>query len=355
VGILPPEFSFLQNDVDLFTPAAFTPPDKADNRRHSNNWQMLGRIADGATIEQVREQVAAVNRNNEDRFPQFKQILKDANFSTVTVRLQDDLVRDIKGSLYLLWGGVLFVLLIGCVNLANLMIVRSASRSREMATRYAIGGELGRLARQLLTETTVLALAGGAAGILFAVWATRSVAALNLDQLPRGYEIQLDPTGLAFGLALTIGVGLILGVAPALRLRFLNLNAELREESRGGTSGRRAQQVRRVLAVTQVAIALVLLIGAGLLLASFRAVSNLDFGFVPDNVMTATVNLPGTSYGDAAARGAFASRAMERLRAIPGVATARRRLFRCDADSDSVRPCVLGRRHRRCAPGGHRR
>lgn len=319
IGVLPVEFSFLQNDIDLFTPAAFTPDDKTDNRRHNNNWQMVGRLADGATVAVVQEQVDAVNRLTDERVPQFKQILKDADFHTVTVRLQDDLVRDIKSALYLLWGGVLFVLVIGCVNLANLMIVRSASRSREMATRHAIGGELGRLARQLLTETTVLSIAGGAAGVLLAWWATRSVAALNLDQLPRGYEIQLDLFGVAFGLALTVGVGLVLGVAPAFRLRSMNLNAELREESRSGTTGRRAQQVRRVLAMTQVAIALVLLIGAGLLLASFRAVLRLDFGFNPANVVTATVNLSGTSYATGPARAAFAARALERLRAIPGV------------------------------------
>ena len=217
---------------------------------------MVGRMTDGATVDLVQQQVDAVNRQNDERFPETKQILADAHFHTVVVKLQDDLVRDIKSSLYLLWGGVIFVLVIGCVNLANLMIVRSASRSREMATRHALGGEMGRLARQLLTETTVLALVGGVAGVLLAWWATRSVASLNLDQLPRGYEIHLDPMGLAFAFALTVGVGLVLGVAPALRLRHMNLNLELREEGRGGTSGRRAQQARRVLAMIQVAIAL---------------------------------------------------------------------------------------------------
>jgi predicted permease len=320
VGVLPPQFSFLQNDVDLFTPTAFGPDDFADSQRHSNNWQMIGRMTDEASIPVVQAQVDAVNRRNDDRFPEFKQLLADAKFRTVTVGLQDDLVRDIKGSLYLLWGGVLFVLVIGCVNLANLMIVRSASRSREMATRHALGGEMGRLARQLLTETTVLAVAGGAAGVFVAWWGTRSIASLNLDQLPRGYEIALDPVGLAFASALTLGVGLVLGVAPALRLRSMNLNLELREEGRGGTSGRRAQRVRRILAMAQVGIALVLLIGAGLLLASFRAVTNLDFGFNPANVMTATVNLPG-SYA-APARATFVATALERLRAIPGVVAA---------------------------------
>jgi len=322
VGVLPREFSFLQNDVDVFLPAAFRPEDKGDDRRHNNNWQMIGHLADGANIDLVRQQVDAVNRANDERLPHFKQILKDAQYRVVTVSLHDDLVREIKGSLYLLWGGVLFVLVIGCVNLANLTIVRSASRTREMATRHAIGGDLGRLARQLLTETTVLSLTGGLAGVLLAVWATRSVAALNLDQLPRGYEIQLDWVGLAFALALTVGVGLILGVAPAYRLRYMNLNRELREESRGGTSGRWAQQVRRTLAMAQVAIALVLLIGAGLLLASFSAVINTDFGFRQENVVTANVNLPGANYAQPAQRGAFVTRALEQLRAIPGVTAA---------------------------------
>jgi predicted permease len=322
VGVLPPEFSFLQNDVDAFTPAAFAPEEKGDDRRHSNNWQMVGRMADGATVARVQEQVDAVNRRNDERLPEFRQILKDANFRTVTVRLQDDLVRDIRSALYLLWGGVLFVLVIGCVNLANLTMVRSAGRAREMATRHAIGGELGRLGRQLLTETTVLSIAGGAAGVLLAWWGTRSVAALNLDQLPRGYEIALDTAGLAFASVLTIGVGLVLGVAPALKLRSINLSTALREESRGGSSGRVAQQVRRMLAMAQVSIALVLLIGAGLLLASFLAVLRLDLGFTPDSVYTASVNLPGAAYADAPARVAFAARALERLRAIPGVTRA---------------------------------
>jgi predicted permease len=322
VGVLPADFSFLQNDIDLFTPAAFAPAEKADNRRHSNNWQMIARLADGAGVPLVQEQVNALNVRNDERIPEFRQILKDAGFHTTVVPLRDDVVRDVKSVLYLLWGGVLFVLVLGCVNLANLTMVRSASRAREMATRHAIGGELGRLARQLLTETTVLAVVGGAAGTFFAWWATRSVAAINLDQLPRGYEIQLDLVSLGFALALTVIVGLVLGLAPAIRLRSMNLNAALREESRGGSSGPLARRVRRVLAVAQVAIALVLLVGAGLLFASFRAVLNLDFGFVPEPVYTATVNLPGSQYSDAAARSAFSVRALEQLRAIPGVKAA---------------------------------
>jgi predicted permease len=322
VGVMPHGFSFLQNDIDLFVPAAFTPAAKADDQRHSNNWQMIGRLAPGATLGRVHQQVDALNAHNDERFPEFRQILKDANFHTVAVMLQDDVVRDVKKVLYLLWGGVLFVLLIGGANIANLVMVRASGRTREMATRHAIGGDLARLARQLFTETMLLAMAGGALGLFLGWWATKSVAALNLDQLPRGYEISLDWINIGGMIALTLAVGAVIGIAPVLRLWRMNLNLELREESRGGTSSRRANLVRATLAMAQVAIALVLLIGAGLLLASFRAVLHLDYGFQPDRVATATVSLPAASYKDGPALIAFEQRSLAAMRALPGVEAA---------------------------------
>jgi predicted permease len=322
VGVMPPTFSFLQNDTDVYVPASFTPEAKSDDQRHSNNWQMLGHLKPGAAIDLVREQVDAVNANNDVRFPQFSKILKDARFHTVAVMLQDDVVRDVKKSLYLLWGGVLFVLVIGCVNIANLVIVRSSGRTREMATRHAIGGELSRLTRQLLTETTVLAVLGGGLGVLLGWWTLRSVSALNLDQLPRGYEIGLDWVGVGVMLALTVIVGALLGVAPAVKLRRMNLNVELREETRGGTAGRRANLARASLAVLQIALALFLLVGAGLLLASFRAVIRLDFGFQAENVMTASVNLPAAAYKEPPSLAAFAQRSLQAIRAVPEVEAA---------------------------------
>jgi predicted permease len=319
VGVMPKAFTFLENDIDIYVPAAFTPENKADNQRHSNNWQMIGHLKAGATIDLVAQQVDALNANNDTRFPEFHQILKDARFHTVAVFLHDDVVRDIKTVLYLLWGGVLFVLVIGCVNIANLVMVRASARQREMATRHAIGGDLGRLARQLLTETILLAAGGGALGLLIGWWAIRSVAATSLDQLPRGYEIALDPVTVAVIAGLTLVVGALLGVAPVLRLWRMNLNAELREETRGGTSSRRANLVRRVLATAQVAIALVLLAGAGLLLASFRSLMKVDTGFAPERVYTGAMNLPGTSYKTDADLVAFKTRALEAIRALPDV------------------------------------
>ena len=218
MGVLPQGFTFLQNDLDVFLPAAFQPQAKSDNARHNNNWQMVGRLKDGATLDQVRQQVDALNARNDERFPQFRQILKDAHFQTISVMLQDDVVRDVKTSLYLLWGGVSFVLLIGVANIANLIIVRSSGRRRELATRHAIGGDLGRLARQLVTETMVLSITGGAFGVLIGWWTLRSMATLNLTMLPRGYEIGLDWIAVAYIVAITLAVGICLGVAPALRV-----------------------------------------------------------------------------------------------------------------------------------------
>ena len=318
VGVLPRPFTFLQNDIDVFVPAGFTPDAKADSNRHSNNWQMIGRIRQDATLEQVRQQVDALNASNDERFPDFRKVLKDAGFRTVAVLLQDDVVRDVKASLYLLWGGVFFVLVIGCVNLANLVIVRAGGRAREMATRHAIGGELSRLARQVLTETTVLSFAGGALGMMLGWWSLRSLAALNLDQLPRGYEISLDATSVAAVAGLTFLVGIVLGLAPVARLRRMNLTVDLREESRGGTAGRRSSLIRNTMATAQVAIALVVLVGAGLLFASFRAVMHSDFGFQAENVGTVTLTLPGNIYNDPAKRVGFQQRALDALRAQPG-------------------------------------
>jgi len=322
VGVAPADFSFVWDDIDLFVPAAFTAEDKSFDRRHSNNWQMVGRIAPGSSLFEAQQQVDALNAANNERFPEFRQILEDAGFHSVVVSLQDDIVRDVRSVLYLLWGGVLFVLVIGCVNIANLVLVRSSVRARELATRHAIGAGLGRLTRQLLTETTLLALIGGGFGVLLGVWALEWVRSLNLSQLPRSREIGLDLAGAGMVFALSAAVGLVLGLAPALRLRRMNLNLQLREESRGGTSGRRAQLVRRALATAQVAVAFVLLIGAGLMFSSFRAVLGLDLGFEPDRVLTTRVTLPDSAYVLATDRVAFFQRAVDAVRVIPDVETA---------------------------------
>jgi hypothetical protein len=179
-GVLPRDFTFLWNDVEIFLPAVFSAREKSIDGRHSNNWNMVGRLAPQASVTQVQQQLDALNAANDERFPSFKPLLRDAGFFTAAVSLQDDLVRDLRAVLFLLWGGVLLVLLIGAVNIANLVMVRASARHRELATRHAIGATLTRLRTEVLTETVLLSLAGGMAGVVLGWWALSAVPLLGL-------------------------------------------------------------------------------------------------------------------------------------------------------------------------------
>ena len=321
VGVAPKEFKFLWNDVDTYLPASFSAQDKSDERRHSNNWQMIAMLKPGRTIAQAQEQVNAINLRNEQRFPEMTKLLHDAGFHTAIGQLQSEIIDDIKPVLFLLWDGVVFVLLIGCLNIANLVLVRASGRSREMATRHAIGADLGRLARQLLTETTMLSVAGGGIGLALGWWALRLVPTLGLDEMPRGHEIGLDPVSAVAIISAALVVGLLIGLVPVARLWKLNINNALREEGRSGTAGRSTNLLRRGLAIAQVTIAFVLLIGAGLLLASFRNVLKIDPGFTADGVVTGAINLPGTAYKDDQLA-PFVDRLLTSVRGLPGVQAA---------------------------------
>jgi predicted permease len=322
VGVLPPGFEYLWNDIDLWLPLPFTPEQRADNTRHSNNWAMIARLRPGATVEQAQREIDALNARNDERFPQFRNLSRDTGYSTSVALLQDEVVRDIRATLYLLWAGALFVLLVGGVNLVNLFLMRSASRWRELATRYAIGASLARVGRQVLTETTLLSVCGGGLGVAAGWWLLRSVTALDVDVLPRGHEIRLDWQAAGAMMTLAAAVGVITGLIPLVRLWRTNLHDVLRDAGRSGTIGIAAARLRRLLATTQVALAFILLIGAGLLLTSFRAVLAIDPGFQPVGVLTASLTLPAASYPDAARLNELTARLLERTRALPGVGAA---------------------------------
>jgi predicted permease len=320
IGVLPARFTFIWNDIDLWLPAAFTPEETSDDARHSNNWQMVGRLAPGATIGQAQEQLDAINARNDERFPALRQILKDAGFASFVAPLQDELVRDVKPTLYLLWGGVLLVLLLGCVNIANLVLVRSSRRARELATRQAIGAGVWRLRRQTLTEAVLLSMSGGLLGLALGSWALKAFSAtLSLDDLPRGFEIALGPVTAGVVLGLSLVVGVVLGLIPTAGTAGRDAARALRDDSRAGTASRATVAARRVMATAQIALAFVLLVGAGLLFASLREVLRVDPGFDPEGVMTAAVSLPATSYPDDASVVAFNDRLLEAVRALPGV------------------------------------
>jgi predicted permease len=322
VGVLPRGFSFLDPDVTVWTPIAFTAEEKSDDSRHSNNWSYIARLKPGATVEQARQQIDALNARNLDRFPQLKQILINAGFHTVVVPLQPFLVREVRSTLFLLWGGVVFVLLVGAVNVTNLMLVRSSARMKELATRHALGAGLSRIARQLLTETLLLALCGAGVGLALGYAGVKALTLFSLDATPQGTAVGINGTVIAFTLALALALTMIIGLIPILGLRQMNLSQAFREEGRSGTAARGARLVRRALVTAQVAFAFMLLIGAGLLLASFQRVLAVNPGFDASHVLTGTVNPPSARYkGNDGARD-FWNRLTERVRALPGVQAA---------------------------------
>ncbi len=320
VGVMPGDFLFLDPTVRLWRPLAFKPEQKQEY--HSNNWEMIGRLKPGETIQQVQSQLNALNTGNLDIIPQFKPMLINAGFHTKVLRLQDEVVKDIKGTLYLLWGGVLLVLLIGAVNIANLALARASVRMRELATRCALGAPRWRVMRQLLTENLLLTTFGSLTGLLLGWWGLRTVATLRFNRIPRGSEIAVDGSVVVFILLLSLMVGVLIAVVPMLHTLRVDLSLVFRAEGRAGTSGRGTRIVRNALVVTQVAFALVLLVEAGLLLTSFRHILAVKPGFAPAGVLTGSVALPSVRYKGDTELLSFARRSLEKMRALPGVEAA---------------------------------
>jgi predicted permease len=319
IGIMPADFMLIDSNVQAWIPLAFT--DQQKTQRYSNNWAFLGRLKAGASVAQAQAQINALNAANLERFPETRQVLTRTGFHTVAVRLQDDLVRDVRPLLYLLWSGALFLLLIGCVNVASLVLVRSRVRLKELATRLALGASRWRLMRQLVTEHLVLTSGSAAVGLLLGYGSLRVLGHVSLEALPRNAEIMIDMGVVAWTLLIAGAIGLTLGAIPLLAGGTVSLTGILRQEGRGGTGGRGVQMLRRVLIVTQIAVAFVLLIGAGLLLASFRRVLAIDPGFDTDGVLTASVNLP-PRYSDRHGMEQFATDAVRAIRTVPGVVAA---------------------------------
>ncbi len=322
VGVMPEGFVFEDQGAQLFTPLAFTAEERSDDNRHSNSWHNIGRLKPGASLQQAQARVDALNARNLERFPKYRELLINAGFRTVVQPLPEYIVSDIRPVLYLLWGGALFVLLIGCVNVANLTLARARARTREMATRHALGAGRARLARQLIIESVTLTLAAAAAGLVFGEALLRGLARLDLEALQHGRGISIDATVAAFTLGIALLVGLLLGALPMAGALPADLSTTLREDARTGTAGRGARALRRGLVVTQVAFAYVLLVGAGLLFTSFRRVLEIDPGFRGEGVMTASVVLPKARYAEDDSIVRFTEEALRQVRALPGVSGA---------------------------------
>ncbi|MFO8175954.1 MAG: ABC transporter permease [Longimicrobiales bacterium] len=326
IGVLPEGFRVAgENQLrDLWVPIPFSPEERSLESWHNNSFTQLARLAPGAGIEQAQAQIDAQNERLLDQWPvpNARQILEDTGFHTIVRSAKDDMLREIRPSLLMLWAGVAFVLLIGCVNIANLMLARSNVRMRELATRLALGADRTRLGRQLLTEAVLLGALGGILGLLLGYAGLQLLTTLGVDELPRGAEISLDGAVAVFTLGLGLLTGLIFGAIPLVNVIRSDLNVIFRSENRSGTASRGMVWMRNGLVVGQVAIAFVLLIGAGLMLRSFREVLDLDPGFETEGVVTGLVPLSDARYPDGRSRAQFADRLLQEVRAIPGIQAA---------------------------------
>jgi predicted permease len=319
VGVMPENYEAIGAEVRLFVPLAWKPEDASDDRRHNNNWGMMARLKPGVTIAQAQERINALNKFNVDRFPKYKKILEEAKFGTRVAGLKEELVKQTRPLLLLLQAAVGFVLLIGCVNVANLMLVRANVRMKELAIRFSLGADRWRIGRQLLTECVTLAVLGGLLGIAFGYGGVRLLMSLGAKQLPPGIVVRMDSSVMLFSAAVAILTGVAFGLVPVFHILRRDLNDAFRQTGRTGTSDRGALWTRSALVVCQVAIAFVLLAGSGLLMLSFQRLLGVKPGFQPDNVVTARYSLPGVRYKDDAAVRAFTTNLLDSLRALPGV------------------------------------
>jgi putative ABC transport system permease protein len=314
IGVMPESFRF-NGDEAIWTPMAFA-ADQAQN--HSGHFlSAVGRLKHGVTLEQANAEMVAIAGRLAAQYPD-----SNTGWSAKLVPLLEFNVRSIKPALLVLLAAVAFVLLIACVNVANLLLVRAAGRQRELAVRAAMGAGRARIMRQLLTESLLLALLGGAAGALLAKWGMNLLLAFAPQDLPRMSDVSLDGRALGFTAAITLLTGVIFGLLPALRASRPNLQETLKEAARGSTEGGRRQLAVSALVVLEVASALVLLVGAGLLGKSFWQLLRVDPGFNPDHALTLSVALPRTKYPEASQHAAFFRQLLEKVSALPGVQAA---------------------------------
>jgi putative ABC transport system permease protein len=312
VGVMPARFELFQ-PADLYVPfgpwAATLPEDRG---WHPGIFP-IARLNDGVTIEQARTELDAVARQLEAEYPD-----SNKNTRALVNRAQDQLVQNVRPALMMLLGAVTLVLLIACANVANLLLARAVGRQKEIAVRVAIGAGRARIIRQLVIESLVLSCSGGALGLLVAMWSVSMLSSMTLG-LPRAQGIAVDWPVALFTLALSVLTGLVFGAVPAWQATRVDIRESLNEESRGGSSSIRHRRMRSVLVVAEIALALVLLVGAGLLLRSFSALTRVSPGFDPRNLLVINLPLSPRSYGDAIVRNAAVERIVERVKALPGV------------------------------------
>jgi predicted permease len=328
VGVMGPEFAYPNRNVQLWVPFAFTPAQKSDEERGHEFSESVGRLKPGATLSELNAQMDAIVQHNieraagSERGQRWKSFIDSSGFTGRAKSLRDSLVGELKPVLLLLQAVVAFVLLIACANVANLMLTRISARQKELSVRTALGAGRARLARQLLVESLLLALAGGIAGLVVAQLCIELIRLLGLDQDVHNFKVGLDLRVIAFTLVLALATGVVFGLFPVVALWRERAYEVLKEGGRGSGGSRSARATRRVLVVVQMAIAVTLLAGAGLLIRSFVRLSEASPGFNTDSVLSVRLDLPQNRYADDAAVEQFYERALDAARALPGVKSA---------------------------------
>jgi putative ABC transport system permease protein len=312
VGVMGPDFSFLDNRVDVWVPVGFTAQTRIPRGR---SMTVVARLKPGVPIDRAQADMTRVSSELTQMFPAF-----NTGWTSRVLSLRDQLTNDVRPALMVLAGAVAFVLLIACANVANLLLARASARQRELAVRAALGAARSRLVRQLLAESLVLSVVGGICGLLLAWWALgllRGVVAERLS-IQRLDLVRIDGWVLAFTLGTSLLSGVIFGIIPALTGAGAGLNESLKEGGRTG-SGARGNRTRATFVVIEVALALILLVGAGLLLRSFRHLVNVDPGFDAARTVTMRISLPGARYGADGKAAQFFMRFFEQVDTLPGV------------------------------------
>jgi predicted permease len=316
IGVMPPGFTIGSERIDAWIPLALDPA--APGSRGNHYLYLVGRLKEGVSFEQAQSEIGDLIARWEKELPD-EHTPDPQEHQLVVQPLLEDLVAGIRPKINLLQGAVGLVLLIACVNVANLLLARAEARQKEIAVRTALGAPRGRLLRQFLTESVVLALLGGAFGLLLAYAGVKAIVAANLESIPRADEIGLDTRSLLFTLGVSILTGVLFGLAPALHARAGSFFASLKEGGQRTTATGARQFLRRVLVVTEIAFAAMLVIGGGLLIRSFWLLQKVDPGFNPDGLLTLQISLPDSAYPEPQQVTGFYQRLLAQTSRLPGV------------------------------------
>ncbi len=313
VGVMPDRVNF-PAAVDMWVPFVLTPQRRSWDGRYLT---VVARLKPGITVAQARVDMDVVAASTRAELPQF-----DTGWDANVVPLGEQVVSNVRRGLLVLLGAVVFVLLIACANIANMLLARASVRSREMAVRVALGASRSRIIRQVLTESSLLGLLGGISGLLLASWSLNPLIAALPAEIPAFRRISINPQVLGFAFAVSIATGLMAGLASALRVSATTPHDAMLEGGRGSSAGRSQQRARNALVVAEVATAMVLLTTAGLMIESFVRLLRVDPGFDPEHVLTMQVSLPGSTYAKPELQAAYYKEAIERIRTLPGVLVA---------------------------------